>query len=176
MGCLSHNLEKQKMKKIFLLLSVGLFIALSSQAQKLGYINAEELMASMPEYTKVGKDLEAYQKTFMDQGQVMVKEYQTKMDAYQKDEATLNDAMKTVRQKEIMDLQGRIQDLDSTMSVKMQTKQNELMKPILEKVRSAIQAVGNENGYQFIFDGGGLLFAKDADNVAALVKAKLGLK
>lgn len=164
------------MKKIVLLLSVGLLFALSSQAQKLGYIKTEDLIDAMPEYKKAMSDLEIYQKTFQDQGQTMYKEYQTKVDAYQKDLPTMNDAMKETREKEIVDLQNRIQDLDSTMQTKMQAKQKDLMAPIFDKVKAAIQTVGKENNYQFIFDGGGLLYAQDADNVLPLVKTKLGLK
>jgi len=49
--------------------------------------------------------------------------------------------------------------------------------PIIEKARKAIDAVATEKGYTYIFDNssGVLLFAKDSENIAADVKAKLGL-
>jgi outer membrane protein len=50
------------------------------------------------------------------------------------------------------------------------------MQPIMDKARKAIEAVGKENGYQYIYDAAGLLYAQDSDNVLPLVKAKLGLK
>jgi len=164
------------MKKIFLLMTAGLFLAMSVQAQKLGYINTADLMEAMPEYTKAIDDLKAYQKTFQDQGQAMIKEYQTKVEAYQKDEATMTDVIKEIKQKEIGDLQNRLQDLNDSMGEKMDAKQKELMQPIMDKARKAIEAVGKENGYQYIYDAAGLLYAQDSDNVLPLVKAKLGLK
>ncbi len=164
------------MKKIFLLLTAGLFMMLSAQAQKLGYINTADLMEAMPEYNKAIDDLKAYQKTFQDQGQAMIKEYQTKVEAYQKDEATMTDVIKEIKQKEIGDLQNRLQDLNDSMSEKMDAKQKELMQPIMDKARKAIESVGKENGYQYIYDAAGLLYAQDSDNVLSLVKAKLGLK
>ena len=164
------------MKKIFLLLTAGLLFAISVQAQKLGYINTADLMEAMPEYTKAIDDLKAYQKTFQDQGQAMIKEYQTKVEAYQKEEATMTDVIKEIKQKEIGDLQNRLQDLNDSMGEKMDAKQKELMQPIMDKARKAIEAVGKENGYQYIYDAAGLLYAQDSDNVLPLVKAKLGLK
>ena len=164
------------MKKIFLLLTAGLLFAMSVQAQKLGYINTADLMEAMPEYTKAVDDLKAYQKTFQDQGQAMIKEYQTKVEAYQKEEATMTDVIKEIKQKEIGDLQNRLQDLNDSMGEKMDAKQKELMQPIMDKARKAIEAVGKENGYQYIYDAAGLLYAQDSDNVLPLVKAKLGLK
>lgn len=164
------------MKKIFLLLTTGLLLAMSVQAQKLGYINTADLMEAMPEYNKAIDDLKAYQKTFQDQGQAMIKEYQTKVEAYQKEEATMTDVIKEIKQKEIGDLQNRLQDLNDSMGEKMDAKQKELMQPIMDKARKAIEAVGKENGYQYIYDAAGLLYAQDSDNVLPLVKAKLGLK
>jgi len=164
------------MKKIFLLLTAGLLFAISVQAQKLGYINTADLMEAMPEYTKAIDDLKAYQKTFQDQGQAMIKEYQTKVEAYQKEEATMTDVIKEIKQKEIGDLQNRLQDLNDSMGEKMDAKQKELMQPIMDKARKAIETVGKENGYQYIYDAAGLLYAQDSDNVLPLVKAKLGLK
>jgi outer membrane protein len=164
------------MKKIFLLLTAGLLFAMSVQAQKLGFINTADLMEAMPEYNKAIDELKAYQKTFQDQGQAMIKEYQSKIEAYQKEEATMTDVIKEIKQKEIGDLQNRLQDLNDSMGEKMDAKQKELMQPIMDKARKAIEAVGKENGYQYIYDAAGLLYAQDSDNVLPLVKAKLGLK
>ncbi len=164
------------MKRILLLLAAGLFFNLSVQAQKMGYINTDELMATMPEVTKVYSDLEKYSKEFQTQGEAMLKERLDKIAAFEKDFPTMTDAMKEARQKEIVDLETRIQAFDTSSQQKMQAKNTELMKPIYERIRKAIQDVGKEGGYQYILDAGGLLYAQDSDNVISQVKAKLGIK
>jgi len=166
------------MKKIFLLVAVGVLFALGAQAQqKIGYINSSELMAAMPEYKKATDDITAYQKTFIDQGQTMQKELETKYNAYMStDPKTLSDAVKQVKEKEIQDLQKRLQELESSMQEKVSAKQDELMKPVFEKAKKAIEDVGKENGYTYVLDAAGLLYAKEGDNVLSLVKAKLGIK
>lgn len=166
------------MKKILLLVAVGVMFAMGAQAQqKVGYINTDELMSSMPEYKKATEDVVAYQKTFLDQGQAMSKELETKYTAYMGvDPKTLTDAVKQVKEKEITDLQKRIGELEESMKEKVGAKQNELMKPVFDKVKAAIDGVGKENGYSYILDAGAILFANEKENVLPLVKAKLGVK
>lgn len=80
--------------------------------------------------------------------------------------------------KELQDLQNRMIQLQQSAEEKVGKKRDELIKPILEKAQNAIQTVGKENGYSYIFDasGGAVVFAKDSDNVMPLVKAKLGIQ
>ncbi|MBK8830613.1 MAG: OmpH family outer membrane protein [Saprospiraceae bacterium] len=51
---------------------------------------------------------------------------------------------------------------------------------MLEQVKTAIDAVAQENGYTYIFDGspgvGVILCADESTNVTALVKTKLGIQ
>ena len=53
----------------------------------------------------------------------------------------------------------------------------ELLEPILAKARKAIEDVATEGSFTYIFDksSGNILYAKESENVIALVKKKLGL-
>ena len=84
--------------------------------------------------------------------------------------------VKEVKEKELMDLQNRIQEFQQSADDKMGKKRQELFKPILDKAQKAIKDVGSEGGYDYIFDGGQLLYAKDSENIVPAVKAKLGIK
>ena len=58
-------------------------------------------------------------------------------------------------------------------------KQDEIMKPVQNKVFTAIKDVAKDEDFDFIFDRSGdvmLLFAKDEYDVTALVLNKLKLK
>jgi outer membrane protein len=63
------------------------------------------------------------------------------------------------------------------MQQKVLKKREELYKPILDNIQNAINAIGKENNYTFIFDtgNGGLLFANEGDNILELVRKKLGI-
>ena len=131
------------MKKSVLFLACGLLLSLGAMAQapKFGYINSAELLESMPEIKKANADLEAYAKSFQDQLQSMGKEYETKMQAYQATSKTMTEAVKEVKEKEIMDLQNRIESFNQSAQEKVGKKKEELYKPILEKADKAIKDV-----------------------------------
>ena len=56
-------------------------------------------------------------------------------------------------------------------------KEQELLEPILQKARNAINEVAEEGKYTYIFDKsmGTLLYAEDSENIISKVKKKLGL-
>ncbi|MBN9482483.1 MAG: hypothetical protein BGO70_18045 [Bacteroidetes bacterium 43-93] len=167
------------MKKLVLFLACGLFITNMAFAQtKFGHINSQELLNVMPEMTKANTDLDAYTKTFQDQLQSMSAEYEKKVKEYQAGDKTMTDAVREVKEKEIRDLQARIESTNQSAQDKVQTKRKELLQPILDKAEKAIKDVAKEKGYDYVFDTstGAVLVTKDADNLLPLVKTKLGIK
>ncbi|MBU3676055.1 MAG: OmpH family outer membrane protein [Chitinophagaceae bacterium] len=166
------------MKKILILLA---FLYAGNQVnaqQKIGYINSEELIMAMPEAKKADADITAYAKTFQDQLQAMQKEMETKYKAYEAGVKTMTEAMKDVKEKELTDLQNRIQSVQQSAEEKIAAKRQEMLKPITEKADAAIQAVAKEKGYSYIFDAnaGGIIYALPSDNILQDVKNKLGIK
>jgi len=169
------------MKKIVVILACSIVSCTTLFAQaplKLGWIESAELLNSMPEKAKADTEIAHYAKDFQSQIDIMIKEYQSKGQAFQAGEKTMTEAMKEVKMKEIQDLQGRIESTQQSAQEKLQQKKQDVYAPILEKADKAIKEVAREKSYDYIFDksGGVLLFAKDGDNILPLVKAKLGIK
>ena len=75
---------------------------------------------------------------------------------------------------------NKILAYDQDMQKQLGDKREALLAPILEQVKTAIDAVAKENGYTYIFDGspgvGVILYADESTNVTALVKTKLGIQ
>jgi len=150
---------------------------LTAQTQKFGHIDSDALMSLMPEKAKAEKDMEVFAKEFQSALEAMAKEYEVKVADYQGKEKDMTALVKQTKVKEITDLERRIQEFQGQAQGEIQKKEQELLAPIIEKARKAIDAVATEKGYTYIFDNssGVLLFAKDSENIAADVKAKLGL-
>lgn len=166
-------------KKLFIGFALLLASSLTSFAQqKIGYINSEELIVSMPEAKKADAEISAYAKTFQDQLTTMQKELETKYKAYEAGAKSMTEAMRDVKEKELTDLQVRIQSTQQSAEEKVATKRQDLLKPITEKADKAIQDVAKEKGYSFIIDAssGALVYASSADNIIQDVKNKLGIK
>ena len=145
---------------------------------KIGWIISSDLLAAMPEKVKADSDISKYARDFQTQIESMMKEYQTKGQAFQASEKTMSEPIKEVKMKEIQDLQNRIETIQQSAKEKVNQKQQDLYQPILDKAEKAINAVAKEKGFDYIFDrnGGTLLFGRDSDNILQLVKAKMGIK
>jgi outer membrane protein len=170
------------MRKLVMFLACGLFLGNIAFAQtgnlKIGYINSGVLLNSMPERAKADSDLAKYAKSFQEQIDIMIKEYQSKGNQYQQNEKQMSEPMKEVKMKELQDLQNRIQGTQESAQEKLQQKKQDVYAPILDKADKAIKAVAKEKNYDFLFDAsaGGMLFGKDEYDITSLVKAKLGIK
>ena len=103
----------------------------------------------------------------------MADEFKAKLAQYDKEAATVTEAVNAERQKEVQDMQKRIQDFGQNAQKELQQKQEDITKPIYEKVRASIQKVGKAKGFQYVLDGATLLLA-DGPNLTADVKKDLG--
>ena len=170
------------MKKLFKVALVALcmvFMGNFAKAQaKIGHLAFEQVVQLMPELKTVQTQLQAYQKTFVDNLTAMNNELQTKGTDYNSKKATMTDATRAVKEAELNDLNKRIQDYNNTAQQSVDAKTNELSKPLIDKVRAAVAAVAKEKGYTYVLNSTqtDLLVAPEADDLLVPVKAKLGLK
>ena len=166
-------------KAIALFSFVVLFTAFgySQSGLKLGHIDSNEILALMPETDSLSQELKNYADYLDQQMNTMGMEYQTKLQQYQENVATMSDLIRQTKEKEITDLQQRIQAFQQSADQDLQNKQQELFNPLIEKVKKAIDDVSRENSYTYVFDvgTGALVFFENGDNILPLVKAKLGI-
>lgn len=167
------------MKKILVLICFlnGISMISAGQAFKAGHINSAELLALMPESKVADADLKKYGETLDAQLKAMGAEYQAKIQEYQSKESLMAEAIKTVKQKEIMDLETRIGEFQEQGQQDIQRKKEELYSPILKKAQEAINAIAKEGNYHYIFDTslGSILYAMDGNDISGQVKKKLGI-
>jgi outer membrane protein len=131
----------------------------------------------MPETDSLSKELKNYADYLDQQMQTMGQEYQKKVQDYQQNVAGMSDLIRQTKEKEITDLQQRIQAFQASADQDLQNKQQELFNPLIQKIKDAITAVGKENGYNYILDvGTGAVVYYQGDDIMPLVKKKLGIK
>lgn len=150
-----------------------------AQSLKIGYIDSNEVMNIMPERDSIEVALMKFQQQLEKELKAMATEYQAKVTSYQNDMATMSNLVKQSKEKEITDLQNRIQEFQQNADQEFNDKRIELLNPLINKVKKAIDEVGKENNYTYILDsatGVILHIGPNAENVLTLVKAKLKLK
>ena len=80
------------------------------------------------------------------------------------------------RQSELEGMQQRIQEFRDTASQELQKRSAEMMKPLYDKARNAIEKVASAQGFDYVLDssnGGSVIMAK-GKNLSAEVKKELG--
>ena len=166
-------------KKIALVLLCALPFSLMAQEVKLGHINSQEILTLMPERTVIEKTVGDLQSQWEKELVKMREEYYAKVKEFQEKQATMPESIKSARQGEISDLEQRISTFNQTASEDLRKKQQELFTPVIDKVKKAINEVGTENGYLYIFDLStqSIIYQSPKSNdVTPLVKKKLALK
>lgn len=170
----------KKLVKVFfaIVLTIGMGYGVNAQSAKFGHVDSASIMEIMPERTKVEQDLQAYAAELQSELQAMAAEYQSKLQDYQANQATMSNLIRQSKEKEIVDLETRISEFQNSADMALQAKQLELINPLIEKVQNAVNAVGKEKGFTYIFDkaAGAVVYIGDnAIDITADVKAKLGL-
>lgn len=167
------------LKKIALVLLFALPLTVMAQEVKLGHINSQEILSQMPERDSIEKKINALQSQWENELVKMREEYYAKIKEFQDKQATMPESIKQARQSEISEIEQRITTFNQTASADLQKKQQELFTPVIDKVKKAIDAVGAENNFLYIFDLStqSILYQSPKSNdVTPLVKKKLGLK
>lgn len=164
------------MKQIKTLLIAAILVLGANQMNaqaKAAHVDVSEIMSKMPAMIDAQKQLEKLSGTYDADYKKMVEEYQAKLKKYEAESATVTDAVNGERSKEVQDMQKRIVDFRDNAQKELQQKESDIVKPLMEKVRTSIQKVGKAKGYQYVLDGSTLLLA-DGPNITADVKKDLG--
>jgi outer membrane protein len=168
------------MKKVLtlVLLVSGLLAAGSrTQAQtKIGYVNVSEIILAMPEAKKADTALNQFREALIQSAQDKQSAFDDAVAKFYKDSVTMAPAVKEVKRKA---LQQQVQDMqgeDQRIQQELQKKQEEYSAPIQKKALEAVQAVAKENGYTYVLVKEAVLVGPPGDDIAPLVKKKLGLK
>lgn len=164
------------MRSLFILLA-SVALALPAAAQKFGHIDSQQLLISMPERTEAQTKLESQAAMYEEQMKAMQTELQTKYDDYLAKAETWPAAIRTTKEKELNQLQQGMQDFSTTAQQDLAKMEEELLTPMIERAKKAIEDVGKENGFTYIFDSStGVTLYNGGEDVTALVKTKLGLQ
>ena len=160
-----------------LLLAVMVALPAMAFAQKFGVIETETIMANLPEMKEVQTQLQAAGQKYETEFKNLQDEMQKKYTEFQQMDESTPKTIQERRIQEIQDLDQKIQQFRQTASEDLQRQQEQLIAPVRQKVFTAIQSVGAEGNFTFIFENVVPLHTgSDVVDVTPLVKAKLGIQ
>ncbi len=149
----------------------------TANAQKIAHINLDSLISIMPESKVAQQAVQAYAKQLEVQVTAMQTELQTKYAEFQEKSKDLAEVVRASKEKELNDLNTRIQEFQQQAQADYQKKTAELSRPVYNKAKKAIDLVAKENGYKYALDTstGIVLYFEPVDDIFALVVKKLGI-
>ncbi len=170
------------MKKL-LNLSLLLVILLGSTSltaqtdTKFGHINTNELLRMMPGREHAQAELEQYARELEETFTAMQAEFQTKYQDYLEKQENFSQLVRQSRERELQSLNERIMEFQESAQQDLMEQEERLLNPIIQEARNAIQKVGREHGFTYIFDtsGGSMVFWENGEDIMPLVRAELGL-
>jgi outer membrane protein len=144
------------MKIRFFLTALLMFVSMMLYSQaKIGYVDSKVIIDGMEDAKDAQTNLDNLVNTWKTEIQHMNDSLNSLKDDFEKKKLILTDNIKKQKQGEITDLEKKITDYKQSKfgeSGEYFQKQNELMKPVQDKVFKAIQDVAKEGGYDFVFD------------------------
>ena len=156
---------------------LALVLPMIASAQKLGHINSQELLATMPELKTVQAKLDTLASQYEAQFANMQEEFNTKLAKFQQEQATMTAGVREFRQQEIAEMEQRIYLFRQTAQEDLQKKQQEFMAPIQQRMLDAIKKVSQAQGCTYVFEAMTLHYiAPDALDLMPLVKKELGIQ
>lgn len=169
-------MKKMKLLLVAVVLFVGATTSASAQS-KIAHIDTQALVEAMPEMKAAQSQLEKLQKTYDTEIKAMTKELDTKLKQYGAEVDTKTDEENKKRAEEVQGMQNNIGAYRNQALQDLQKKEVDILQPILEKARAAIQKVARAKGYQYVMDstqGSGLIMA-DGYDLLPDVKKEMGI-
>jgi outer membrane protein len=162
---------------IGILLSAGIIPAWGQS--KIGHINSETIMQTLPEAQDAQRSLDAMVTQWEAELQKMQLEWKKKLDEYDKKKLILTDEARLESEKELRTLDQSISDFRNKKfgpNGELFQKQNEVMKPIQNKLFQVLQDIAREEEYDYIFDQSGeilLLYAGEKHDLTQRVLSRM---
>jgi outer membrane protein len=129
----------------------------AAAAMKLGFVNSEEIVQQLPDFKNVEAQLKSAQKTYEDTLRAMQVEFQTRYDAYQKQQSLMNAETKAQEETRLNALRERFaayQQATLGQGGAYQQLQVQLLQPIKEKVAAAVEKVAKDEKMSAVMETG----------------------
>ena len=165
------------MKKIIVVIAAAALAAVAANAQsyKFAHVNFQELVQLMPEMDSARVQLDAASKEAQETLQAMAQEFDNKYSQYEQKSAEWSAAIRQSKERELSEIQSRIQDFQQSIQQELNQLQNQLMAPIYQKAQEAVTAIAKAAGYIYVFDNSQVLYVDTAQSTDITPSARESL-
>jgi outer membrane protein len=129
--------------------------AARAQAQsglKIAFISSQQILEQTPGYTAAESTFKKEYQGYQEEVQKLRQQLDSAAQAFEKQSIALSSAAKQTKQRDLQQMQQRLEQRTNELQEKTQQRQRELMQPIQARVNGVIQGLRAEGNYSLIFD------------------------
>jgi outer membrane protein len=158
MKVMNHQTIKNFGMKAFASMALVAFLAVTTNAQRICYVDVNNVLESIQEYQDAQTELDRQAKQWR---QEIAQEYDVikgMYNRYQAEQVLMSDEARSQKENEIMNKEKEVRDMQKSKfgpEGELFKRRQSLVRPIQDKVYAAIEAYAQERGYDFIFDRSG---------------------
>lgn len=156
---------------LFLLLIVFSTPVLSQNS--IGYVNSATVFNGLKETETVRISMRQFAETLEGEMVLLSQKYQDLIFRYQNLPEETPEAVKKALAQEISDQESRMNMFEREAESELQSKEAELMQPVIDRVEQVIRKIAIDKGYLHIFDTDKVLVFPEKDDLTSFVIAEL---
>ncbi len=166
------------LNKVTIRLILLLILSVAAFGQKFGYINSEYILSQFEEFREAQSKLEVEGRKLEKQYYDMAASLDSMQQEYERQKFLMTETNRAAKENSMRRLAEEIQQFQVQKlgpQGEFYQKQQALADPVLQKINTAIKSVGEDGGYDFIFDtvAGNILYAQDKFDLTEKVLKEL---
>ncbi len=172
-------MKKLNLFNVLVGLAILFMAATTYSSDKFGYVDMDYVLKNIPAYETAQNQIDELTKQWKQEITNKRKNIEEMYKKYDNERALLSEDMQRKREDEIINKEKETKELAKKYfgdNGDLFKKRKELIEPILDNVKNAINELGKEGNYQEIKDiaASGILFYNTSDDVSDEVLSKLG--
>ena len=163
------------MKKILLIAAMAFVSAAAFAQPKFAHVNFTELYQLMPEADEARATMTAASNEAQETYQAMMDEFQTKYSQYQQKASTWTATIRESKEKELSDMQARIQEFSQNVQQELAAQEQQLMAPLYQKAQDTVTKLAKDGGYIYVFEASSVLYVDPSQSTDLTPAARKAL-
>jgi outer membrane protein len=158
------------------------FSSFSFAQLKIGFIDSDTIMDNLPDVQDARQKLDALIQEWQGELNKLENQWKTKYDDYDKRKLIMTDQTRAETEAALVQLENQIaqyREKKFGTNGELFQKQDELMKPVQNKIFTVLKEIAEKENYDFVFDRSGdvmILYAKEQYDLTQTVIDQLKLK
>lgn len=167
------------MKRTVMILMLACTVMAASAQTKIAHINSESIMQALPEAVDAQRSLDALVGQWEAELQKMQDDWKKKFEDYDKKKLILTEQARADQERSLREADQSIVEFRNKkfgQNGELFQKQNDVMKPIQNKLFQVLEDVAKEDGYDYIIDRSGeilVLYANEKNDLTQKVLQRM---